>query len=94
MRYVTEEVDRVKALFAQKEARLGRERDDSLQEALAATEDCKRLNEQVTELHGHLRSLKEQLEVRLVFIHLSRSGQSSNELHVWHGTLAKCIVPS
>lgn len=71
MSYVTEEVDRVKNLFSEKEGRLTRERDASMRDALAATEDCKRLNEQLTVLRRTASSLEEQLEVRVTPQHQS-----------------------
>ena len=57
-------MDRLKALFREKEASLKSERDAALESSLAATAECKRLNEQLVKLQGQVASLSSQLKVR------------------------------
>jgi hypothetical protein len=63
VRYVTEEVDRVKTLFQDKENRLASERDSAKEGSQAATRECQLLQEQLSAAQTNLSTLTVELEV-------------------------------
>ena len=63
VKYVGEEVDRVKGLFEEKERRLIRERDAASKGSFEATAECKDLREQLSLLQKQLETLPAELEV-------------------------------
>lgn len=56
VRYVTEEVSRVKALFQEREAALTQERDSASHSSLAATQECAALSEKLSSLRSQLQA--------------------------------------
>jgi len=64
VRYVTEEVDRVKSLFQEKEGRLASERDGAKEASQAATRECQVLQEQLSTAQTKLATLAAEVEVR------------------------------
>lgn len=63
VRYVTEEVDRVRDLFQAKEHKLSVDRDAAKEEVAASMKQCSSLNEELTSLNAQLQALKEENNV-------------------------------
>jgi len=88
LKYVEEEVDRVKGLFEQKEARLTSERDSAKQAAQQLAREQGELTQKLQHLEQELQQLPGALEVTLsclfVLLAYSRAGHSNgcvNRLH-------------
>ena len=64
LKYVEEEVDRVKGLFEQKEARLTSERDSAKQAAQQLAAEREELTQKLLRLEHQLQHLPAALEVR------------------------------
>ena len=63
VRYVTEEVDRVKSLFQEKESRLMSELDSAKEASKAASQECQALQEQLSAAQAKLATVTTELEV-------------------------------
>lgn len=63
VKYVSEEVDRVKAMFAEKEKRLSTERDQATRGSLDATQQCHRLNGELAKIRTEFSALETELKV-------------------------------
>ena len=68
VRYVTEEVDRVRDLFQTKEHKLSVDRDVAKEEAAASMKQCSSLNEDITSLNAQLHALKEENNVSVAIL--------------------------
>ena len=93
LKYVEEEVDRVKGLFEQKEARLTSERDSAKQAAQQLAREQGELTRKLQHLQQDLQQLPGALEVTTfsfsVLLAYSRAGHSNgfvNRLH--HSSVA------
>ncbi len=77
LKYVVEEVDRVKGLFEKKEQRLIEERDDARKEAAAriaaARSEAASAAARATDLEARLGTYPQQLEVHVLAIHICNS---------------------
>ena len=63
VRYVTEEVDRVKSLFQEKESRLVNELDSAKEISKAAAAECQASQEQLSTAQAKLATVTSELEV-------------------------------
>ena len=69
VRYVTEEVDRVKSLFQEKEGRLMSELDSAKETSKAAAAECKALQEELSTAQAKLATVTSELEVCFLLQH-------------------------
>ena len=87
LKYVEEEVDRVKGLFEQKEARLTSERDSAKQAAQQLAREQGELTQKLQHLQQELQQLPGALEVTLslfVLLAYSKAGHSNGFVNTLH----------
>jgi len=81
LKYVEEEVDRVKGLFEQKEARLTSERDSAKQAAQQLAREQGELTQKLQQLPGALEVTLSCLFVLLAYSRAGHSNSCVNRLH-------------